>query len=146
MVEGLLEPTEQFTLNHWLAAGNNVILPPEETPVQVDPSKEGYQLEFKIQAFVAEMSFAHDRKLLSELAKGVTSDHRETGFVSGPQGLLLTSFRLGEDGDDRPVNRIILTYSYQSVGGFNCPGKWQSTAKVIARPGITSEPAVPTTR
>jgi hypothetical protein len=33
----------------------------------------------------------------------------------------LTSLRLGEDGDFKAGNRIILTYTYQSVGGFQLP-------------------------
>jgi hypothetical protein len=33
----------------------------------------------------------------------------------------MTSYRLGEDGDFAPGNRIILTYTYQNVGGFQLP-------------------------
>ena len=33
----------------------------------------------------------------------------------------MTSYRLGEDGDFRPGNRIILTYTYQSIGDFQLP-------------------------
>jgi hypothetical protein len=67
------------------------------------------------------MMFAHDMSLQSEAPKGSASDRRETDFHPGPRGFLMTSFRLGEDGDFRPGNRIILTYTYQSVGGFQLP-------------------------
>jgi hypothetical protein len=121
MAEGLLEHAVQFSLNSWLVAGNNAILPPESTTVHIEPSASGYKLDFKVQAFDVEMTFAHDMSLLSEAAKGSASDRRETDFLPGPQGFLMTSYRLGEDGDFKPGNRIILTYTYQRVGGFQLP-------------------------
>jgi hypothetical protein len=122
MAEGLLEHAVQFSLNNWLGASNNAMLPPEGTPVHIEPSTSGYKLELKIQTFDVEMMLAHDMSLQSEAVKGSSgSDRQETDFRPGPQGLLLTSFRLGEDGDFRPGNRIILTYTYQSVGGFQLP-------------------------
>ena len=121
MVEGLLEHAVQFSLNNWLVAGNNAMLPPESTPVHVVPSTSGYKLEFKVQTFDVEMMFAQDMSLQSEAAKGSASDRRETDFRPGPQGFLMTSYRLGEDGDFRRGNRILHTYTYQSVGGFQLP-------------------------
>lgn len=121
MAEGLLKHAVQFSLNSWLVASNNAMLPPEGTPVRVEPSASGYKLAFKIQTFDVEMSLARDMSLQSEGEKGSASDRQETDFRSGPQGFLLSSYRLGEDGDFRPGNRIILTYSYQSVGGFQLP-------------------------
>jgi hypothetical protein len=121
MAEGLLEHAVQFSLNNWLAAGNNAMFPPVGTPVHVEPSTDGYKLKLNIQSFDVEMSLAHDMSLQSEAVKGSTADRRETDFHSGPQGFLLTSLKQGEDGDFRPGNRIILTYTYQSVGGFQLP-------------------------
>jgi len=121
MAEGLLKHAVQFSLNNWLDASNNAILPPENTPVHVEPSSSGYKLDFQIQTFDVEMMFARDMSLESEETKGSASDRRETDFRRGPQGFLMTSYRLGEDGDFRPGNRIIITYSYQNVGGFQLP-------------------------
>lgn len=121
MAEGLLEHAVQFSLNSWLVASNNAILPPESTPVHVEPSPSGYKLEFKVRTFDVEMMFTDDMSLLNEAAKGSASDLRETDFRPGPQGFLMTSYRLGEDGDFRPGNRIILTYTYQNVDGFQLP-------------------------
>src|ERR1700728_1056478 len=121
MAEGLLEHAVQFSLNSWLGASNNAMLPPESTTVHVEPSASGYKLEFKVQTFDVVMLFAPDMSLQSEAAKGSASDRRETDFRHGPQGFLMTSYRLGEDGDFRPGNRIILSYTYQSVGGFQLP-------------------------
>ncbi len=121
MAEGLLEHAVQFSLNSWLVAGNNAMLPPESTPVHVEPSTSGYKLEFKVQTFDVEMMFARDMSLQSEAAKESVSDRRETDFRPGPQGFLMTSYRLGEDGDFRPGNRIILTYTYQNGAGFQLP-------------------------
>jgi hypothetical protein len=121
MAESLLQHAVQFSLNSWLVASNNAMLPPESTPVHVEPSTSGYKLEFKVQTFDVEMLFEPDMSLLSEAAKGSASDRRETDFRPGPQGFLMTSYRLGEDGDFRLGNRIILTYTYQSVGGFQLP-------------------------
>jgi hypothetical protein len=121
MAEELLEHAVQFSLNNWLAASNNAVLPPEGTPVHVESSTSGYKLEFKVQTFDVAMLFTHDMSLQSEEVKGSASDRRETDFRPGAQGFLLTSFKLGEDGDFRPGNRIILTYTYQTVGGFQLP-------------------------
>ena len=121
MAEGLLEHAVQYSLNNWLVASNNMMLPPEGTPIHVEPSKSGYKLELKIQAFDVEMLFARDMGLQSEAAKGSAADRRETDFIAGPQGLILTSYKQGEDGDFRPGNRVILTYTYQNVGGFQLP-------------------------
>lgn len=121
MAEDLLEHAVQFSLNNWLIAADNAMLPPEGTPVHVEPSTAGYKLEFKIQTFDIELLLAHDMSLQTEAVSGSSSDGRETEFRPGPQGFLLTSFKQGEDGDFRPGNRIILTYSYQSVGGFQIP-------------------------
>jgi hypothetical protein len=121
MAEGLLKHAVQFSLNSWLVGSNNAMLPPESTPVHVEPSASGYKLEFKVQTFDVEMLFAHDMSLQSEGEKGSASDRRETDFHQGPHGFLMTSYRLGEDGDFRPGNRIILTYTYQTVGGFQLP-------------------------
>jgi len=121
MAEGLLEHAVKFSLNSWLMASNNAMLPPEGTPVHVEPSTSGYKLQLKIQNFDVEMLLARDMSLQSQAAKGSASDRQETDFRPGPQGFLLTSLRLGENGDFRPGNRIILTYSYQNVGGFQLP-------------------------
>jgi hypothetical protein len=121
MAEGLLEHAVQFSMNNWLVASNNAMLPPEGTPVHVEPAASGYKLEFNVQTFDVEMMFTHDMSLQSEAAKGSHSDRRETDFAPGPQGFLMTSYRMGEDGDFRPGNRIILTYTYQNVGEFQLP-------------------------
>ena len=121
MAEGLLEHAVRFSLNSWLVASNNTLLPSEGTPVHVESSASGYKLEFKIQTFDVEMALTRDMSLQSEGEKGSASDRRETDFRPGPHGFLLTSYRLGEDGDFRPGNRIILTYTYQNVGGFQLP-------------------------
>jgi hypothetical protein len=104
-----------------LPAANNAILPPEATPVHVQQSSSGYKVELKIQTFDVELLFARDMSLQSEGAKGSASDRRETDFSPGPHGFVLNAFRLGEDGDFSPGNRIILTYTYQNVGGFQLP-------------------------
>ena len=121
MAEGLLKHAVQFSLNSWLVASNNALLPSKGTPVHVLPFASGYKLEFKIQTFNVEMLFARDMSLQSEMEKGSASNRQETDFRPGPQGFLLTSYRMGEDGDFRPGNRIILTYSYQTVDGFQLP-------------------------
>jgi len=121
MAELLLEHAVQFSLNHWLVASDNALLPPEGTPVHVEPSTSGYKLNLKIQNFDVEMLFARNMSLQSEAVKGATSDGRETDFSPGPNGFLMTSFKQGEDGDFKPGNRIILTYTYQNVSGFQLP-------------------------
>jgi hypothetical protein len=121
MAEGLLKHAVQFSLNSWLVASNNAMLPPEGTPVHVEPSASGCKLDFKVQTFDVEMLFTHEMSLQSEAAKESASDRQETDFRPGPQGFVMTSYRFGEDGNFRPGNRIILSYTHQSVSGFQLP-------------------------
>lgn len=121
MAESLLEHAVRYSLNNWLIAGNNAILPPENTPVHLQSSAAGYKVNLEIQNFDIEMLFAHDMSLHSEATKESISDLLETNFAPGPKGFLLTSYKLGEDGDFSPGKRIILTYTYQNVGGFQLP-------------------------
>lgn len=121
MAEGLLKHAVQFSLNNWLGANGSALLPPEGTPVHVESSKSGYNLDLKIQTFNVEMQLTPDMRLQREGVKGSAPDSRETTFSEGPQGFLLTSFQQGEDGNFRPGNRIILAYTYQTVGGFQLP-------------------------
>lgn len=121
MAELLLEHAVQFSLNSWLVAANNQMLLSGGDSVRVVPSASGYQLQFRVENVDVEMSLARDMSLQSEAPRGSTTDRRETDFHAGPRGFLLSSFRLGEDGNFKPGNRIILTYTYQNVGGFQVP-------------------------
>jgi hypothetical protein len=121
MAESLLEHSVKFSLNDWLAASGNALLPPEGTPVHIESSASGYKLNLKIQTFDVEMLFTSDMRLQSETVKGSAGDSRETDFGPGPQGFLLTSFKQGENGNFKPGNQIILTYTYQNVSGFQLP-------------------------
>jgi hypothetical protein len=69
MAKGLLEHAVKFGLNNWLGASNDAMLPPENTPVQVEPTRSGYKLEFKVQTFDVEMMFAHDMGLQRKLQR-----------------------------------------------------------------------------
>jgi hypothetical protein len=60
-------------------------------------------------------------RLQSMGVKGSDSDRREFEFDPGPQGFLLGSWTMGEDGNFKPGNRLIFTYTYQTVGGFQVP-------------------------
>lgn len=121
MAEGLLKHAVQYSLNNWLAASGTSLLPLPGTSAHIEPSASGYKLGLRIQTFDVEMLFTRGFGLQSEGVKGSPSDTRETDFRPGPQGFLLTSFRQGEDADFRPGNKVVLTYTYQNVGGFQLP-------------------------
>jgi hypothetical protein len=121
MAELLLEHAVQFSLNNWLSAHGTALLPPEDAPVHVEPFATGYKLNLKIQTFDVEMLFTRDMRLQSEAVKGSASDSREMSFEPGPHGFVLSSFKQGEDGNFKVGNRIVLTYTYQSVDGFQLP-------------------------
>jgi hypothetical protein len=99
MAEGLLEHAVQKSLYTWLPASTNTMLPDPATPVSVDQSPSSYKLTFKMQDSDVEMVLASDMRLQSEAMKANQSDHFETSFAPGPQGFLLTSLRMGEDGN-----------------------------------------------
>jgi len=123
MAEGLLKHAVRFSLRTWLVASNNALLPSTGTPVHFESSTSGYKLELKIQTFDVAMMLTPDMSLQSMAAKGSDSDRQEFEFHPGPQGFLLGSWTMGEDGNFKDGNRLLFNYSYQTVGGFQIPAQ-----------------------
>ena len=121
MAEGLLKHAVRFSLRNWLVASNNALLPSTSTPVHFESSASGYQIGLKIQNFDVAMLLTSDMSLQSMGVKGSDSDRQEFEFHPGPKGFLLASWTMGEDGDFKPGNRLIFTYTYQTVGGYQLP-------------------------
>jgi hypothetical protein len=121
MAEFLLEHAVKKSLSSWLPASMNAMLPAAATPVSFERSPSGYKLVFKMQASDVEMVLGPDMRLQSATLKAPQPDHFETSFVLGPQGFLLTSWTMGEDGTPAPGHRLIFTYTYQTVDGFQLP-------------------------
>jgi hypothetical protein len=121
MAEGLLEHAVRFSLRTWLAAANNALLPPPGTPVQVQASGAGYQINLKIKNFDVVMNLDPGMALQGMGVKDSDSDKQEFKFQPGPQGFVLSSWTMGEDGNFKPGNRLIFTYTYQLVDGFQIP-------------------------
>ncbi len=125
MAVGLLAHAVEKSLTAWLAASMLALLPTPDMPVSFEQSPSGYKLTFKIETLDTEMVLAPDMRLQSASVKRPHSDHFErsfeTSFESGPQGFLLTSFTTDEDGKFEPGNRIIITYTYQTVDGVQLP-------------------------
>jgi len=122
MAEGLLKHAVRFSLRTWLVASNNALLPPTG-PVHFEPSTSGYELQFKIKTFDVAMLLTHDLGLQSMAAKGSDASRNEFEFHPGPQGFLLNSWKMGEDGDFKDGNHLIFNYTYQTVGGFQIPAE-----------------------
>jgi len=123
MPEYLLQHAVQFSLRNWLVASNNALLPPTGTPVHFESSGSGYQMALKIKTFDVAMKLTHDMNLQNMGVKGSDSDRQDFEFLPGPQGFLLGSWTMGEDGDLKPGNRLIFTYTYQTVDGFQIPAQ-----------------------
>ncbi|MGD0445963.1 MAG: hypothetical protein ABSA39_18670 [Edaphobacter sp.] len=123
MAEGLLKHTVRFSLRTWLVASNNALLPSSGTPVHFEPSASGYILNLKIQHFDVAMVLARDMSLQSMGVKDSDSDRQEFEFHPGPQGFLLASWTMGEDGNFKDGNRLLFNYTYQTVGGFQIPAQ-----------------------
>jgi hypothetical protein len=121
MAEFLLEHAIQKSLNTWLPASKNAILPGPDTPVSFEHSPSGYKLDFKMQTADIEMVLAPDMRLQRAGLKANQSDHFEISFEPGPQGFLLTSWTMGEDGNWDPGHRLIFNYTYQTVDGVELP-------------------------
>lgn len=121
MAEGLLEHAIERSLDNWLPASTNMILPNPATPVSFEQSPSGYKLVFKMQTSDVEMVLAPDMRLQSATLKGPQSAHFETSFASGQQGFLLTSWTMAEDGNSEQDHRLIFTYTYQTVDGVKLP-------------------------
>ena len=99
----------------------NMILPNPATPVSFEQSPSGYKPAFKIQTSAIEMVLAPDMRLESAALKGPQAEHFETLFAPGKQGLLLTSWTMGEDGNSDLGNRLIFAYTCQAVDGVELP-------------------------
>ena len=123
MAEGLLKHAVSFSLRTWLVASNNALLPSTSTPVHFEPSSSGYKVEYKIKTFDVAMMLTRDMSLRSMGVEGSDADRQEFEFHPGPQGFLLASWTMGEDGNFRPGNRLIFTYTYQTVEGFQVPAQ-----------------------
>ena len=121
MAEFLLEHAVQKSLYTWLPASTNTILPNPDTPVSFAQSSSGYKLDFKMQTSDVEMVLAPDMRLESATLIAPQPDHFETSFAPGQQGFLLTSWTMGEDGNSESGNRLIFTYTYQTVDGVELP-------------------------
>jgi hypothetical protein len=122
MAEFLLEHAVQKSLYSWLPASTNTMLPPPDTTASFKQSPSGYKLEVKLGNIGVEMVFASDMRLQSSSLKaGAQSNHFETSFAPGPQGFLLTSLTRSEDGNFKRGNRLIYTYTYQTVDGVELP-------------------------
>ena len=121
MAEGLLKHAVQKSLYTWLTASTKAILGNPATLVSVEQSKHGYKLGFKVQGSDIEMDFASDMRLQRGGMKANASDQILTSFEPGPQGFLLTLLTMGEDGSLKPGNRLIYSFTYQSVDGVELP-------------------------
>lgn len=121
MAEGLLKHAIQKSLYNWLPASTNTMLPNPATPVSVELSSSGYKLSFKVQNSDIKMVLGSDMSMQSAALEAPQSEHFETSFAPGPQGFLLTSWTMGEDGNSTPGNRLIYSYTYQTVDGIQLP-------------------------
>lgn len=121
MAEGLLKHAVRFSLRTWLNASNNRMLPSAGTPVQIDTKNAGYAIKFKIQRFDVSMLLKKDMSLQNMSVIGSEADRQEFEFSPGPQGLVVSSWTMGENGNFVRGNRIIFSYSYQTVDGFQLP-------------------------
>lgn len=121
MAEFLLEHAVQKSLYTWLPASTNTILPNSAMPIIFGKSPSGYKLALKMNQSAIEMVLGVDMRLQSATSKGPQADHFDTSFESGPQGFLLASWTIGEDGNSKPGNRLLFTYTYQTVDGIQLP-------------------------
>ena len=100
-----------------------MLLPPAGTAVTAELTSPGIALHFVMQGTKAEARLSSDLRLERINAEGDEDNRLETSFEPGPQGLTLISVAVGEDGQFKPGNRIIASYTYQTVEGFRLPDK-----------------------
>lgn len=121
MAEGLLEHAVEKSLYTWLMGSTRAILGNPATLVSIEQSPSGYKLTFKVQDSEIELVLAPDMRLQRGGMKANPADRIETLFESGQHGFHLTSMTMGENGNFVPGNRLIYTYTYQTVGGVELP-------------------------
>ncbi len=123
MAEGLLKHSLRFSLRTWLVASNNALLPSPSTPVHFQAIASGYKMELKMDNIDAVMLLTREMSLRSMAAKGSDGDRQEFEFGPGPQGFLLRSWTMGENGNFQAGNHLIFKYTYQIVSGFQIPAQ-----------------------
>jgi hypothetical protein len=121
MAEGLLEHAVQKSLYTWMDAGTGMFLPNPGTPVSFERSHSGYKLTYKVQSSDVEIALASDMRVQRGILKGPQSTRFDSSFSSGRHGFLLTTLTRGEDGNFKPGNRLIYTYTYQTVDDVELP-------------------------
>jgi hypothetical protein len=121
MAEFLLEHAVQKSLYNWLPASTNTLLPDPAKPVTFQQSPSGYKLDYKMGTSEIEMVLDSEMRLRSAALKAPQSDHFETAFEPGPQGFVLSSWTMGEDGQFELGHRLIFAYTYQAVSGIQLP-------------------------
>jgi hypothetical protein len=123
MAEGLLKHALRFSLRTWLVASNNALLPSPNTPVHFEATPSSYKLELTMNNIDAVMLLTREMSLQSMAVKGSDANRQEFEFGPGPQGLVLRSWTMGEDGNFKTGHHLIFTYTYQTVGGFQIPAQ-----------------------
>ena len=123
MAEGLLKHAVRFSLRTWLVAANNKLLPAPGIPFHVEATEASYKLHLKIEQFQVAMLLNRDLSLESMAASDSDADRQELHFNPGPDGFLLNTWIMGEDGDFKAGNHLIFTYTYQTVSGFQLPSQ-----------------------
>jgi hypothetical protein len=123
MAEGLLKHAVRFTLRTWLVAATNTLLPAPGTPVRFESSASNYQIDLKVKDFDVAMLLTREMSLQSMAVKGSEADRQEFHFEPGPHGFALGTWIMGEDGDFKPGNRLLFSYTYQTVNGFQIPSQ-----------------------
>ncbi len=123
MAEGLLKHAVRFSLRTWLVAANNALLPSPGTQVHFEANPASYQLNLKIQTYDVAMLLTRDLSLQNMSVKGSDADRQEFEFRPGPQGFVVGAWTMGEDGNFKPGNRLVFTYTYQTVSGFHIPAQ-----------------------
>jgi hypothetical protein len=121
MAEFLLEHAVQKSLFTWLRAATNAILPSPDTPVSFQQAPSGDKLTYQVRSTQVEMDLAPDMRLQRAFATADPSQHFDVSYAPGPQGFLLTSWTMGEDGNPNPGHRLIFAYTYQTVDGVQLP-------------------------
>ncbi len=123
MAEGLLKHAVGLSLRTWLVASNNSLLPSPTTPVHFEAVPAGYKMGLKIKNFDVAMLLTPSMSLQNMEVEGSDGDRQEFEFSPGPQGFVLHSWTMGEDGNFKPGNRLIFTYTYQTVGRSQIPAQ-----------------------
>ena len=120
-LEKVLQDFASAGINAWLPFAINEILPIKPTKFTVKREDAGYKVVMAGSNVSATLTLLPDMRIANVKSELPESLHFITDFVSGPNGYLLQSVKVGPGTGDQNKSNARFDYTFQNVQGFQLP-------------------------